>query len=72
MPLKTMIHNIYYDAILCSYGAYVTHILWYHQLYSYGAHTLETMISHVSNINEVWSHEISITSYDKSIIIMVI
>jgi len=37
---------IYYDIInLCSYGAYVTHILWYHQLYSYGAHTLGTMIS---------------------------
>jgi hypothetical protein len=38
--------NIYYDIIyLCSYGAHVTHILWYHQLYSYGAHTLGTMIS---------------------------
>lgn len=68
MPLKTMIYNIYYDAILCSYGAHVTHILWYHQLYSYGAYTLETMISH---INEVWSHEISITLYDKSIIILI-
>jgi hypothetical protein len=25
--------------------AHVAHILWYHQLYSYGAHTLRTMIS---------------------------
>jgi hypothetical protein len=38
--------NIYYDIInLCSYGAHVIHILWYHQLYSYGAHTLGTTIS---------------------------
>jgi len=44
---KTMCtSNIYYDIInLCSYGAHVTHILWYHQLYSYGAHALGTMIS---------------------------
>jgi hypothetical protein len=31
--------------VISSIFAHVTHILWYHQLYSYGAHTLRTMIS---------------------------